>query len=153
MKIKSQRDFVAGLLFTAAGVGFAIGATNYSLGSSARPGAGYFPLLLSAVMTLLGVIILFKSLTIETEGGDPVGAIAWKPLLVIVGAIVVFGATIASLGLAIALPLLIIITSFAGDEFHWPSVLISAVLLTLAAWAIFVLGLGLTIPVWPAFIA
>jgi hypothetical protein len=149
LKIKSQRDFIAGLLFTIAGVAFGIGATNYSMGSSARPGAGYFPLLLSVVMALLGAVVLFKSLVIETEGGDPVGDIAWKPLLVIVGAIVVFGATITRLGLVLAVPLLIIITSFAGDEFHWRSVLISAVILTFASWAIFIWGLGLTIPVWP----
>jgi hypothetical protein len=149
LKIKSQRDFIAGLLFTIAGVAFGIGATNYSMGSSARPGAGYFPLLLSVVMALLGAVVLFKSLVIETEGGDPVGDIAWKPLLVIVGAIVVFGATITRLGLVLSVPVLIIITSFAGDEFHWRSVLISAVVLTFASWAIFIWGLGLTIPVWP----
>ena len=52
---------------------------------------GYFPLMLSVIMAILGAIVLFKSLTIETEGGDPIGSIAWKPLLIIVAAIVVFG--------------------------------------------------------------
>ena len=153
MKIKSQRDFVSGLLFTATGIGFAIGATNYSMGTSARPGAGYFPLLLSVIMALLGAIILFKSLVIETEGGDPVGKIAWRPLLVIVGAIVVFGLTITTLGMITAIPILVIFTSFAGDDFRWGSVLISAVVLTFASWAIFVWGLGLVIPIWPSFIS
>ena len=46
MKIKSQRDFFSGLMFIVAGVVFAIGATNYSMGTSAKPGAGYFPLIL-----------------------------------------------------------------------------------------------------------
>ncbi len=153
MKIKSQRDFVSGLLFTATGIGFAIGATNYSMGTSARPGAGYFPLLLSVIMALLGAIILFKSLVIETEGGDPVGKVAWRPLLVIVGAIVVFGLTITTLGMITAIPILVIFTSFAGDDFRWGSVLISAVVLTFASWAIFVWGLGLVIPIWPSFIS
>ncbi len=75
MKIKSQRDFFSGLMFVAVGVVFAVGATNYSMGSSARPGAGYFPLILSVLMAVLGAIVLFKSLTIETEGGDPIGAV------------------------------------------------------------------------------
>ena len=79
MKIKSQRDFVSGLMFIVVGVIFAIGATNYSMGSSAKPGAGYFPLILSVIMAILGAIVLFKSLTIETEGGDPIGDIAWRP--------------------------------------------------------------------------
>ncbi|MEO6030912.1 MAG: tripartite tricarboxylate transporter TctB family protein, partial [Burkholderiaceae bacterium] len=88
-----------------------------------------------------------------TEGGDPVGKIAWRPLLVIVGAIVVFGATITSLGMIIAIPILVIFTSFAGDDFRWPSVLISSVVLTFASWAVFVWALGLIIPIWPSFVS
>ena len=151
MKIKSQRDFFSGLMFIAVGVVFAIGATNYSMGSSAKPGAGYFPLILSVLMAILGAIVLFKSLTIETEGGDPIGAIAWRPLTVIVAAIGVFGATINSLGLILAVPLLILISSLAGDEFKWLGVVINSVVLTLFSWLIFVYGLKLTIPLWPKF--
>ena len=54
MKIKSQRDFWSGLMFVATGIVFTVGATNYSLGTSARPGPGYFPLILSVIMALLG---------------------------------------------------------------------------------------------------
>jgi hypothetical protein len=138
-------------MFIAVGVVFAIGATNYSMGSSAKPGAGYFPLILSVLMAILGAIVLFKSLTIETEGGDPIGAIAWRPLTVIVVAIAVFGATINSLGLILAVPLLILISSLAGDEFKWLGVVINSVVLTLFSWLIFVYGLKLTIPLWPKF--
>ncbi len=153
MKIKSEKDFWSGLMFLVVGIGFAVGATNYSMGSAARPGAGYFPLILSTILAILGAIVLFKSLTIETEGGDRVGSIAWRPLLVIVGAIVLFGALLPRLGLFITVPLLIIVVSFAGDEFKWRGVLATAVGLTLFSWLIFVVGLGLTIPLWPSFIA
>ena len=149
MKIKSQRDFFSGLMFVVIGVGFAIGATNYSMGTSAKPGAGYFPLILSVLMAILGAIVLFKSLTIETEGGDPVGDIAWRPLLVIVGAIGVFGLALPRLGMIITIPILILITSLAGDEFHWKGVLASAAILTFGSWVIFIWGLKLTIPLWP----
>jgi len=151
MKIKSQRDFVSGLMFVVVGVIFAVGATNYSMGSSAKPGAGYFPLILSVLMAILGAIVLFKSLTIETEGGDPIGHIAWRPLIVIVVAIAVFGATITWLGLILAVPILILISSLAGDEFKWLGVVINSVVLTLFSWLIFVVGLKLTIPLWPKF--
>ncbi len=152
MKIKSQRDFFSGLMFIIVGVVFAIGATNYSMGSSAKPGAGYFPLILSVLMAILGAIVLFKSLTIETEGGDPIGAIAWRPLIVIVVAIAVFGATINRLGMVIAVPILILITSLAGSEFKWLGVVINAIVLTVFSWLIFVYGLKLTIPLWPSFL-
>ena len=153
MKIKSQRDFFSGLMFLVVGVVFAVGATNYSMGTSAKPGAGYFPLILSVLMAILGAVVLFKSLTIETEGGDPIGAIAWRPLIVIVLSIAVFGATINRLGLVLAVPLLIMISSLAGDEFKWLGVILNSVVLTAFSWLIFVYGLKLTIPLWPSFIA
>ena len=152
MRIKSQRDFWSGLMFVVAGIVFAVGATNYSMGTSARPGAGYFPLLLSVIMAILGAVVLFKSLTIETPGGDPIGHIAWKPLLIIVAAIAVFGVTIELLGMVVSIPILIFIASLAGDEFHWRDVIVNAIVLTIGSWAIFILGLKLTIPVWPWFV-
>ena len=152
MKIKSQRDFLSGLMFLLVGVGFALGATNYSMGSSARPGAGYFPLILSVIMTILGAVILFKALTIETEGGDPVGDIAWRPLLVIVASITVFGLALPRLGMLVTVPLLIIMVSLAGSEFRWKGVIAASVVLTGFAWFVFVWGLKLTIPLYPSFI-
>jgi hypothetical protein len=152
MRIKSQRDFWSGLMFVVAGIVFAVGATGYSMGTSARPGAGYFPLLLSVIMAILGAVVLFKSLTIETPGGDPIGHIAWKPLLIIVAAIAVFGISIELLGMIVSIPILIFIASLAGDEFRWREVIANAVVLTIGSWSIFILGLKLTIPVWPRFV-
>ena len=151
MKIKSQRDFVSGLMFIVIGVIFAVGATNYSMGSSARPGAGYFPLILSVLMAILGAIVLFKSLTIETEGGDPIGAIAWKPLLIIVASIAVFGVALPRLGMFITIPLLILMVSTAGGEFSWKGVVLSCIILTVFSWFVFIWGLNLTIPLKPSF--
>jgi Tripartite tricarboxylate transporter TctB family len=150
--IKSQKDFWSGLMFLCVGIGFAIGATNYSMGTSARPGAGYFPLGLGVLTALLGAFILFESLTIETADGEPVGKIAWRPLTLIVLTIVVFGALLPRLGMFITIPILVVMASYAGDEFHWRGVLVSAAILTVFSWLIFIIGLKLTIPLWPVFI-
>ena len=171
MKIKSERDFWSGMMFLVVGVVFAIGATNYSMGPacppndpcatslwarlsqlSAHPGAGYFPLGLSILVALLGAVVLFKSLTIESDGGDPIGKIAWRPLIVIIVAIALFGAMLEPLGLALSVPVLIAVTSLAGDEFHWKGVVANAIVLTIGSWAIFIWGLKLTIPLWPTFV-
>jgi Tripartite tricarboxylate transporter TctB family len=152
MNIKSQRDFWAGLMFVVVGVGFAIGATNYSMGTSARPGAGYFPLGLGVLTALLGAFILFEALTIETEDGEPIGNIAWRPLIVIFLTIMVFGTLLPRLGMVITIPILIVMTSLAGDEFQWRGVAVNAVVLTFFSWVIFVWGLKLTIPIWPWFV-
>ncbi len=171
MKIKSERDFWSGLMFVVVGVVFAAGATNYSMGPacaatdpcaaslwarlsqlSAHPGAGYFPLGLAVILAVLGAVVLFKALTIESEGGDPVGAFAWRPLIVIVIGIAVFGVMLERVGLALTVPVLIFIASFAGDEFRWKGVVANAIVLTVGSWVIFVWGLKLTIPVWPTFL-
>lgn len=152
MKIKSQRDFWSGLMFLVVGIGFAAGSTNYSMGSSARPGAGYFPLILSTILAIMGAVVLFKALTIETEDGEPIGKIAWRPLLVIVLSITVFAVLLPRLGMFITIPILIIMVSFAGDEFGWIGVLVSCVVLTAFSWVVFTKGLGLTIPLLPSFL-
>ena len=152
MKIKSEKDFWSGLMFLVVGVGFAWGALNYSFGSSARPGPAYFPFGLGILLALLGALTLFESLTIETEGGEPIGAIAWKPLLIIVGSIALFGALLPWLGMFIALPILVFTSALAGDEFHWGEALANAAVLTIGSWAIFIYGLNLIIPLWPSFI-
>lgn len=153
MKIKSQRDFWSGLMFVSVGIAFAWGATEYSFGSSARPGPGYFPFGLGVMLALLGAMVLFKALTIESAGGDPIGGIAWKPLLIIVAAVALFGFALPRLGMALTLPLLIVLASLAGDEFHIGEALLNAALLTLGSWVIFIWGLKLVIPVWPTFLA
>jgi hypothetical protein len=152
MKIKSQRDFWSGLLFLAVGLGFAWGATEYSFGTSAQPGPGYFPFGLGVLLGLMGAIVLFKALTLESEGGDPIGPIAWRPLLIILVAITLFAVALPRLGLICTLPLTIIVSSLAGQEFRWRDVLLSCVILTSGSWALFILGLKLTLPVWPVFL-
>ena len=151
MKIKSQRDFWSGLMFIGIGLAFAWGATNYSFGSSARPGPGYFPFGLGILMALLGGMVLFKAMTIETEGGDPIGAFAWKPLIIIVGSMVLFGLLLPRLGMFIALPLLVITSALAGDEFHPVEAAINAAIITAFSWLVFIYGLNLTIPLTPWF--
>ncbi len=153
MKIKSQRDFASGLMFVAIGTGFAIGALNYTFGSSARPGPAFFPFGLGVLMTLLGAAVLFKSLTIESDDGEPIGSIAWRPLGVLIASVVMFGLLLPRLGMVITLPLLVLLASLASDEFSLKSTLVSAGLLTVVAWGVFVKGLGLAIPLWPSFLA
>ncbi|MEK8050274.1 tripartite tricarboxylate transporter TctB family protein [Ideonella sp. DXS22W] len=152
MKIKSQKNFWSGLMFIAVGLGFAWGATNYSFGSSARPGPGYFPFGLGLLMAVLGAMVLFGSLTVETEDGDKIGAWAWKPLVIIVASVMVFGVLLPKLGMIATLPILVLMASTAGDEFHWKDAVINAVILTAGSWLIFIKGLNLTIPLWPTFL-
>ncbi|HRD98532.1 MAG TPA: tripartite tricarboxylate transporter TctB family protein [Rubrivivax sp.] len=153
MKIKSEKDFWSGWMFIIIGAAFAWGATNYSFGSSARPGPAYFPFGLGVLMAVLGGVVLFKAMTFEVEGGDRIGPWAWKPIIMITGTVAVFGWVLPHIGLICALPILVILAALAGDEFHWKDALVNSVILTIGSWLIFIVGLKLTIPLWPAFLA
>jgi hypothetical protein len=153
LKIKSEKDFWSGLMFLLVGAGFAAGALNYSFGSSARPGPAYFPFGLGVILAGLGLIVLFKSLTVPTRDGDRITTVRWRPLLIVLGAVALFGVMLPPLGMVISLPVLVVISALAGDEFHLGEACINAVALTIFSWLVFVKGLGLTIPVWPAFLA
>lgn len=162
MAIKSQKDFFSGLLFTAVGVGFAVGATNYSVGTGARMGPGYFPLILGVCMAILGAVITFKSLVVESVDGkgDKIGAWAWKPLFFIILANLVFGVCLGglpsikfpALGLIVGIVSLTFIASKAGEEFKFKEVTILAVVLSIMSYAAFILLLKLQFPVWPTFL-
>ena len=162
MAIKSQKDFFSGLLFTVVGVAFAWGATNYSVGTGARMGPGYFPLILGIFMAILGAVITFKSLVVETAdgAGDKIGSWAWKPLFFIIAANVVFGLSIGGLpsiklpamGLIFGIFALTFIASNAGEEFNLKEVTILAVILSIMSYAAYILLLKLQFPVWPTFL-
>lgn len=150
---KDRTDIWAGSMFSIIGGGFALGALNYSFGHAARPGPGYFPFGLGLLLLVLGLVILARAVVTKPELEEPRVPIAWKPLGVIVGSIVLFGLTLPRLGMLLALPLLIATITAAGDEFRWRDVLLNCVVLTAGSWVVFIKGLSLTIPVWPSFLA
>lgn len=161
MKIKSQKDFFSGLMFIVVGGAFAIGATNYNVGTGARMGPGYFPLVLGILLAIIGAVVLFTSLVVETESGDKVGKIAWKPLIFIISANLLFGLMIGGLpsiglpamGMVVGIYALTIVASMAGSEFTLKSSLILATVLAIGSYVAFVWMLKLQFPVWPTFIA
>jgi len=150
-RIARPKDFWSGLLFLIIGVGFAVGSREYSFGVSARPGPGYFPFGLGVLMALLGLYVLATSVGRKSAAGPKVGAFAWRPILVILGAILLFGFALPRFGMVVALPLLIIISSAASTEFSWKAAVLNSVILTVGSYLIFIAGLGLVIPVWPEF--
>jgi hypothetical protein len=161
MRIKSQKDFWSGLLFMSAGVAFAWGATNYTIGEGARMGPGYFPLMLGILLSLIGLFIVFEALVVETEDGEPIGTWAWKPLFFIIGSNVIFGVLLAgvprlgipAMGLIVAIYALVFVASLAGEEHKTREVFVLATALALGSYLAFIVLLKLQFPVWPSFIS
>ncbi len=160
MNIKSQKDFFAGLMFLGIGVAFAWGATTYKVGTAARMGPGYFPLMLGVLMAIIGAVIIFKSLVIEVEGGDKIGKWAWRPLVYIIAANLVFGVLLTGLrgiglpafGLIVGIYALTFVGSMAMAGSKFKPTLILATTLAVSSYLVFVKALALQFPVWPAFI-
>lgn len=161
MKIKSQKDFFSGLMFLVVGGGFAWGATTYTVGTGARMGPGYFPLLLGILLAIIGAVIMFKATVVETVDGDPIGKWAWKQIVFIIGANLLFGVLLAGLpsigvpamGLIVAIYGLTFVSSLAGSQFKFIEVFILATILAAGSYVAFVWALNLQFPVWPSFIA
>ncbi len=160
MNIKNQKDFFAGLMFMGVGVAFAWGATSYNVGTGARMGPGYFPLMLGVLMAVIGAAITFTSLVVETVGGGKIGKWAWKPLFYVIAANVVFGVLLAGLpsikfpafGLIVAIYALTFIASMAEAGWKFKTTLILATVLAVGSYLAFVVALKLQFPVWPSFI-
>jgi hypothetical protein len=159
VNIKSQKDFFAGLMFIIIGAAFAIGAYSYSMGEGARMGPGYFPRLLGVLLAILGSVILFKSLTVATADGDKIGSIAWKPLVCIIGANLLFGVCIGglpaiglpALGMMVGIYVLVFVASIAAEQYKPVEVFILATVLAIISYLAFIKLLNLQFPVWPAF--
>lgn len=151
MRIKSQKDFWAGLMFIAFGVAFAWGATAYNIGTAARMGPGYFPIILGVLLAVIGAVVCLQALGKVTNPTERVGSIAWKPFLLVLGSVVVFGLIVLKLGLLIAIIALILIASRA-DITSWKQAIVLAIGMAIFCYLVFVLGIKLQFPVWPAFL-
>ncbi|MFM7697852.1 MAG: tripartite tricarboxylate transporter TctB family protein [Limnohabitans sp.] len=162
MSIKSQKDFVSGLMFTVTGAAFAWNAaTAYAVGTAGQMGPGYFPLVLGLVLVLLGSFIMFFSLVVETPDGGSIGDFAWRPLFCILGANVMFGVLLGglptwglpSMGLMVAIYALCGLALFAdANRFTLRRWLVLASILAAGSYLVFIQLLGLTMPVWPFFL-
>jgi hypothetical protein len=155
--IKDQRDFAAGIMFTAIGVAFAIGATRYSFGTSGRMGPGYFPLILGLLLVFLGSVVVIKALISQSSDEAVAGPWPWKPIVYILGANILFGILIGGLpsiglppmGLIAAIVVVTFVASRAGQETSWRNVALLALVLIAGSYVVFVVLLRLLLPIFP----
>ncbi|HET7671875.1 MAG TPA: tripartite tricarboxylate transporter TctB family protein [Burkholderiales bacterium] len=147
MKIKSPKDFWAGLMFIGFGLFAAVWAiTHYQMGTAVRMGPAYFPVLLGGLLAVLGLIVLFSSFAVE---GPPVPAMSFRPLVLISVACVLYGYLMKPLGLVGATAALVFVSALGGHEFKWKEVAILYVILIVFSILVFVKGLTLPFPLWP----
>lgn len=151
MKIRNQKDFWSGVMFFAFGLFFAIGAQNYAFGTAQRMGPAYFPTVLGGLLALMGVFIAIKGLGSHVR--DDVERFHWRPLLLVLGAVLAFAFLLRPLGLVLSLIAMIFIGALGGPDYRTKEVFVVATAMVALVYAVFIWGLQLTVPVWPAFIS
>jgi hypothetical protein len=133
-------NLVCGLLLVATGIFFALQSLDLELGTALRMGPGYFPFILACVLILLGAIILFQALRVQ---GEAMGPLAWRGMLFILPAPVIFGLTVRGLGFVPALFICAMIASFASQRMKPLMAVALSAALTVFSLLVFSYGLGL----------
>jgi len=144
MSIRNPSDFWTGVIYFALGIAVLWIGRDYSMGSSAQMGPGYFPALLGAILTLFGVVAVGRSFV---RPGEAITAFAWRPLGFVLGSVVLFGLLLNGAGLLIALPILIVGSALASRQtkLDAASVIVLVGLVAFCA-LVFVKGLGVPMP-------
>jgi hypothetical protein len=138
-------------MFIIFGVLYMVWSQEYQFGTAQRMGPGYFPSVLGGLLIFLGILVgipTFKTDAAESE----VGHIGWRGLIVILGAVILYGVLLPRLGFVISMAVLVILSAMASREFTWKAAILSTFVLGAFSYLVFVKGLELQFPVWPTFL-
>jgi putative tricarboxylic transport membrane protein len=142
--IRDPRDFWSGVIFGGAGLAAVLFGRELSMGTATKMGPGYFPTVLGMILTLIGLALVVRACLVR---GESLAGFAVRPLLLVLGAAVVFGLTVRGAGLMVALIVLVVVSAAASRFVEWRSTAILAVGLAVFSAVVFVKVLGLPISV------
>jgi Tripartite tricarboxylate transporter TctB family len=146
MRIRSPKDFWAGLIFVAIGAAFILLASQYRIGTMHRMGPAMFPILVGALLAVLGAVIALRAFVRDGEGVPRFYA---RPIGISLQAIVLFGAALQWLGLVAAVAALVLVGAYAARDVRPLENVALAAVMILFSVAVFVWLLGLPLPLWP----
>lgn len=145
----ANRDTVLGAAYVVLGLAFGWASAGYPIGTALAMGSGYFPLGLSGVLVLLGLVVLARGIR-QRRAATALAPWDWRGLAWITGSTLAFALALAPLGLPAAIVLLVLLASRASHEFNWRTAILNGLVLATLNVAIFVWLLGLPLPLWPA---
>ena len=143
-RIRNVKDFWTGIIYIAFGAAVIFIGREYGMGTGTKMGPAYFPTALSMLLILIGIISLIRSFI---QAGTPISTIAFRGLFLVILSILLFGLIVRGAGLAIALPVLVIVSAYASIQFRWKTTLALAVAMTFGCILIFLKGLGVPLPI------
>lgn len=116
------------------------------MGSISRMGPGYLPMLLSYGLIIIGAMIAIRAIW---QGESRIDPGYWRPMVFVLGSILVFALLIPRGGLVLSTLLVTIISSFWARETLWRNTIGLGILMALSTALVFIKLLGLPISVWP----
>ena len=141
---RNPKDFWTGLLYILFGSSAILIARDYGMGTGGRMGPDYFPTTLGGLLIVIGAISVIRSFIVH---GAPIGTFAFKGLALVSVSVLVFGIVVRGAGLAVAIPILVIISAYASTRFRWGPTLLIAAGLTMFCSLVFIRGLGIPLPI------
>ena len=145
-KFRPGKDFFAGLLYIAFGSAAVAIGRGYALGTAARMGPGYFPVLVGAVLVIVGLVVAARGVLAKSER---LQRLMIAPLALVLAAVLLFAVTIEKLGLVVAVLAVVVVGYLANARWRPLELVLLAGLLTAASVLIFYYGLKLPFKVWP----
>jgi hypothetical protein len=145
VRVRSAQDFGAGLFFVLIGGGGLVFGSDLAFGSNRSMGPGYFPTIISILIIGLGLIVAFRALVVD---GPPIEAIRLRPVLFLLGSLLVFALSINVMGVVISAILLVLVSAYARRDVNLVEAIVFGVLITAAILVLFVYGLGQPLPIW-----
>jgi hypothetical protein len=144
MKMKTGKDFWAGIMFLGFAAAGLYAARGYSLGSAGKMGPGYFPIMLGIALGAIGFLLVARAII---SGDEHIGNFNLRPLLMLVLGVVIFGLAIQPLGLVATLIITVAIAALAGRQSGPVEVGVLAVSLVALSIGIFHFALRLPLPI------
>lgn len=145
-RLKSNQDFLSGMLLMALGGFFGYLARGLKMGSPSSMGAGFVPVILSVALVLIGFVLAARSYWVREE---PDRWPAMRVLLIVCVAPLIFGGLLRSVGLVATVVVTALFARLAmPGKPAWIDV-ISALLLSAFCAITFVTLLGQSMPLWP----
>ena len=147
-KLQWNGQMVGGVAIAAVSIIALFNTRELDSGSLSDIGPALIPRALSVMLLLLGLAIIVVGARAGSKG-EPLEAWKLKPILAILGGIVLFGLTVRSIGIVFAAPLALMIAGFASPETKWRELAVFVFALTVFCSVLFRLVLGLPIPLAP----
>lgn len=147
--MKDKSFFHIGLVFLSVAIFLFYINQEFEIGTATDMGPGYFPLLLSAVMCVFGMMCVVISLR---ERGDLDTKFSARNMVLIMISILIFATMLPYAGFLLTAFLSLVVSSMTNHDFRWRPVMIYSAAMTVIASLIFPVGLGLQMPLWPVIL-